>query len=72
MVTELPQWTCPKCGRNAYEVAEFHAAGGQLAKFFDVQNTKFTTVSCRKCAFTEIYKCPKSELSNVMDFLFGG
>jgi len=46
------------------------AVGGFWAKFFDMQNLKFTTVSCKKCGYTEIYKDFKKRTGeNIMDFL---
>ncbi len=61
-------WICPKCGNSSYETDEFRATGGAFAKLFDVQNKKFTTVSCSKCGFTELYKRQTSTLGNVLDF----
>ena len=46
----------------------FQATGGTFAKIFDVQNKKFTTVTCTRCQYTEIYKSSTSNLSNVFDF----
>ena len=61
-------WICPKCGNTSYETDEFRATGGAFAKIFDVQNKKFTTVSCSKCGFTELYKRQTSTIGNVIDF----
>lgn len=61
-------WVCPKCGNSSYETDEFRATGGAFAKIFDVQNKKFTTVSCSKCGFTELYKRKTSAIGNVFDF----
>ena len=61
-------WTCPKCGFDEFESDQFRAAGGMLAKIFDVQNKRFSTVSCSQCHFTEIYKTDTSTLGNVFDF----
>ncbi|MGA1196795.1 MAG: zinc ribbon domain-containing protein [Candidatus Latescibacterota bacterium] len=47
-------------------------AGGRLSKLFDVQNKKFTTVSCSACGFTEIYKGNTSLVGNVFDLMVGG
>lgn len=55
-----------------YETDQFQATGGTFSKMFDVQNKRFSTVSCRKCRFTEIYKADSSELENIFDFLIGG
>ncbi len=65
----MPAYMCSKCGSKDYEVSEFHAAGSTLAKIFDVASSKFTTITCRKCTYTDIYKCSKKNLSNIIDFL---
>jgi len=44
------------------------ATGGAFAKIFDVQNKKFTTISCSQCGFTELYKRTSSSFGNVLDF----
>ena len=62
------KWVCPKCDNLDYETDEFAATGGGLAKIFDVQNKKFSTVSCSRCRYTEIYKAESSTLGNVFDF----
>ena len=64
-------WKCPKCSNTSYETDQFQATGGTFAKLFDVQNKKFTTVTCTRCKYTEIYKASSSELGNIFDFFFG-
>ncbi len=59
---------CTKCSNNQYEVAEFRAAGGFWSKIFDVQGSRFTTVTCSRCKFTDIYKADSSTLGNIFDF----
>jgi predicted nucleic-acid-binding Zn-ribbon protein len=61
-------YTCPKCHDTRYEISEFRATGGFLTKIFDVQSKKFTTVTCARCRYTEIYKTDSSMLGNVFDF----
>jgi len=61
-------WKCPKCGNPNFETDQFRATGGILAKIFDVQNKRFTTVTCNQCKFTEIYRTDSSTLGNVFDF----
>lgn len=61
-------YKCPKCGNRNYETDEFRATGGIFSKIFDVQNKKFTTVSCTRCSYTEIYKASSSQLGNIFDF----
>ena len=64
-------YKCPKCGNRTYNTDEFRATGGFLSKVFDVQNKKFTTVSCEQCTYTEIYKADSSSLGNIFDFFTG-
>ena len=71
MATHTRTYICVKCGHNEFETGEFRAAG-KFARFVDVQNQKFTTVSCTECGFTEIYKGDPSVLGNILDFAFGG
>lgn len=66
------QWKCPKCGNTGFETDQFQATGGGFAKVFDIQNRKFTTVTCTQCRYTEIYKADSSELGNIFDFFVGG
>lgn len=68
----IENYVCPKCHNHEYEVDEFCATGGGLSKVFDVQNRKFTTITCTKCKYTEIYKGTTSDLENIFDFLIGG
>ena len=60
-------YRCPKCDNGQYETDEFRAAGGFLSKIFDVQSKKFTTVTCTRCKYTEIYKADSSMLGNIFD-----
>lgn len=61
-------YTCPKCGNKTYSTDQFRATGSYLAKVFDIQSKRFTTVSCERCTYTEIYKADSSMLGNVFDF----
>lgn len=65
----MADWHCLKCNNTEYEQDRFHATGGTLAKFMDVQNKRFITISCTKCGYTEIYKANTSASSNIFDFL---
>ena len=60
-------YTCPKCGNKAYEIGEMRATGGTLSKIFDVQNQKFSSVTCKNCTYTEFYKAKTSAISNIFD-----
>jgi len=65
---ESTKYRCPKCNNRAYTKDEFRATGGFWTKVFDIQNKRFTTVSCTRCSYTEIYKVQSSKLENVFDF----
>lgn len=68
---EKRQYECEKCGNRSYESDQFQATGGTMAKLFDIQNKKFTTVSCTKCGYTDLYKSTTSNGENILDFLLG-
>ena len=61
------KYVCPKCGNTQYETDEFRATGGFLSKVFDVQSKRFTTVTCTRCKYTELYKASSSMLGNIFD-----
>ena len=63
---------CVKCRHHQFSTDEFRATGGNFAKFFDVQNKKFTTVSCGQCGYTELYRGDTNTVGNVLDFFTGG
>lgn len=64
-------WVCLKCNSENYETGEMRVSGGFWSRIFDVQNKKFTTVSCKECGYTEIYKRTSSTAGNILDFLTG-
>ena len=61
-------WCCPKCGNKNYETGEIRVSGGFWSRIFDVQNKKYSAVTCEKCSYTEFYKGSSSTLGNVFDF----
>lgn len=69
---ERKQYICDKCGCQHYTSDQFQATGGNFAKIFDVQNKKFTTISCKQCGYTELYRGTTSDGWNILDFLMGG
>lgn len=69
---EKKQFVCQKCGNTHYEADQFQATGGNFAKIFDVQNKKFTTVSCTRCGYTELYREMGDSGWDILDFLIGG
>lgn len=65
----IMEYRCMKCGNDTYETDQFQATGGNFAKVFDVQNKKFTVVSCKRCGYSELYKKQGSAGWDIFDFL---
>ena len=64
------EYKCPKCGCTSYEKDTISTTGSGLSKFIDVQNRKFTAISCTNCKYTEFYKGnDMGVLSQFLDFL---
>lgn len=60
-------WRCPKCDNDEFDTDRMAATGGGLSKIFDVQNKKFSTVSCTRCGFTELYRAGVGKMENILD-----
>ncbi|MBA65133.1 MAG: GTP-binding protein [Candidatus Marinimicrobia bacterium] len=61
-------WSCPKCKNNEYEIGEMRVAGSFWQKIFNVQRTKFSSVTCSQCTYTEFFKGKTvSKLADVFD-----
>jgi len=57
-----------RCENKDYETGEIRVSGGFWSRIFDVQNKKYSAVTCTKCGYTEFYKGSSSTLGNVFDF----
>jgi predicted nucleic-acid-binding Zn-ribbon protein len=64
-------FSCSKCHNSQYETEEIRTTG-KYSRFFDMQNKKFTAVSCTQCGYTEIFKGDSSKLGNFLDLLTSG
>jgi uncharacterized protein len=63
-------FTCQKCGSKKAEVDKIRTTGAGFTRFFNIQNRRFTAVSCARCGFTELYREGLAGTgSNVLDFL---
>jgi len=58
---------CPKCHNTTFTVDQLRVTGSTFLKIFDIQNKKFTSVTCKKCTYTEFYKAKTGALSNIFD-----
>ena len=61
-------WQCPKCNNTSFDTDQFTATGGAFSKFFNIQNKKYTALTCTQCRYTEFYKADTSTLGNILDF----
>ena len=62
------RYRCPKCGNTSYDTGQMRATGGFWSKIFDVQRRKFTTVTCTRCRYTELFAADTGTLSDIFDF----
>lgn len=67
MAKKKLNFKCVKCGNDSYETGQFRATGGMVAKVLDIQNRRFTTVTCKRCRYTEIYQASSSALGSLFD-----
>jgi len=63
------KYACPKCGNHEFEIGEIFMAGSVIAKMFNFEFKRFSSVTCTKCKCTELYKIPKKEIQNLLDFV---
>lgn len=70
-MTILSKYSCPKCGSHEFELGEVFMAGSIIAKILNFEYQRFTSVTCTKCTSTELFKTPKKEIQNVLDFMIG-
>ena len=68
---ERSAWRCAKCSHHEAEISQSRQSGSLLASVFDVEGLRFTTVSCRRCGYTEFYKADSSLLGKLFDFGVG-
>ena len=49
-------YACTKCSSTECETGEIRTTGAGLSRFLNLQNQKYSTISCSKCGYTDIYK----------------
>lgn len=63
-------FVCPKCGNRKAETDQIRTTGAGFTRYFNIQNRRFTAVSCSNCGYTELYRGGRAGgASNVLDFL---
>ena len=63
-------YLCSKCNDNQYSTTQIRTTGSGLSRFLNLQNQKFSAVSCKSCGFTELYKTGRSGLiGDILDIM---
>ncbi len=62
------KYSCPKCGSRVCTTGEIRTTGGFWTKIFDIQNRRFTSVTCEMCKYTEFYNVPAKKIGDILDF----
>ena len=63
------KYSCPKCGSRICEIGEIRTTGSFITKILDIQNRRFTSVTCAGCKYTEFYNVPSKKLGDILDFM---
>jgi uncharacterized protein len=65
-------YECLRCKHREYTLGSIRVAGGGFMAILDIENRSFTTVSCERCGFTELYKTDEAGfLKMLADGFFG-
>ena len=63
------KWSCPKCAGKNYDIGEIRVTGSFWSKIFNIQNKRYSSVTCENCSYTEFYRNQSSStMANVFDF----
>lgn len=66
-----PNWFCIRCNNRTFETGNFAATGTGFSKIFDYKYKNFTTLTCSKCQYTEIYRTSSNNIYTVLDLING-
>jgi predicted nucleic-acid-binding Zn-ribbon protein len=53
-----------QCNHRGCDIGKIRSVGSFCSNIFDVQNRKFSTVTCSRCSCTELYAANGSTLGN--------
>jgi len=63
-------YSCEKCKSIECRTGEIRTTGSGVSRFLNLQNQKYSTVSCSQCGYTELYRMDGSgKLGNILDVL---
>lgn len=70
MKKEIPmlKYTCPKCGSKEYDLSEIRVAGSFFSHLSNFGPRVFTTVTCSRCHYTDMYKIPLKRIAEAFSF----
>lgn len=64
------KYTCSKCGNKKADIDKIRTTGAGFTRYFNIQNRRFTVVSCTVCGYAEFYREDRTGgASNILDFL---
>jgi predicted nucleic-acid-binding Zn-ribbon protein len=61
------KYVCPKCGSKDFTTSTIWASRSIIAKFLDIQDRRYSTVTCSVCKYTELYHLPPKRLNEVLE-----
>ena len=59
-------------GRSTIRLTSFKRLVETFRRFSIFKTKNFTTISCKRCGYTELYRGETSDGWNILDFLMGG
>ncbi len=66
------QYACSKCHATTYKTGEIRTTGSGVSRFLNLQNQKFTAISCEKCGYTDLFRTDGSGgIGTILDILSG-
>ncbi len=65
-------YECPKCHHDEFIQGVIRTTGDGLSRFLDIQNQKFSHITCGECGYTEFFKRGVSTSDSLLDLFLGG
>ena len=61
---DISNFESNQCHHRPCDIGNIRTVGGFCSKIFDMQNRKFSTVTCSRCSYTELYAANGSTVGN--------
>ena len=63
-------YSCGKCKSVEYRTGALRTTGSGISRFLNLQNQKYSTISCGQCGYTELYRMDGGSVAgNILDVL---